>query len=313
MKKRLIILLTSIIIIITAFMILRKCSTKKIENGNIANIGLVAENNGIVYYNKYEKGIFSNKNGKEKQLTEETAYSINIYKDKIYYLTVADFSNVMIKRVDINGENLTTISNINTSISKIFVEDNYIYYLTNKDEKGIARMNLEGQNQELIVSDNIQDFWIYNGEIFYTNNLNQICELKISNKEIKILNDESNAKKIQIVDDWIYYYDENENALFRINKKGKNRELVSVLVKSEIYNVSGKYVYYYDKENYKILRMKIGNSNKCEEIVDVKISKTKINIVKDELYYLDKGETDDRTYQIYRIKTNGKNAQKIVY
>lgn len=34
------------------------------ENGNKANMGLVVESNGIVYYNKYEKGIFAYQNEK---------------------------------------------------------------------------------------------------------------------------------------------------------------------------------------------------------------------------------------------------------
>ena len=50
----------------------------------------------------------------------------------------------------------------------------------------------------------------------------------------------------------------------------------------KVYNVCGKYVYYLDQEKSKIARMQIGKSNKCDDIIDVSISKTNINIDGDE-------------------------------
>lgn len=287
--------------------------SKKSDNGNLSNMGLVVENDGVTYYNKYEKGIFSVKNGKENQLTDETAYSMNIVKDKIYYLTIADFNNVVIKSVDTNGENLKNIANIYTSISKFFIDDNYIYYSSNKGDGGICRLDLNGENETVIITGNIQDFYVGNGKIFYINDSNQICRASVTGENSYILKDGIIAKRIQIVDDWVYYYNESENALFRLSEDGKKSELVSVLVKTEIYNVAGKYVYYLDKENSKIARMQIGKSNKCDDIVDINISRTKINIADDELYYLDKSQDESQTYQIYRVKVNGDEAKSIEY
>ena len=56
--------------------------------GNYANMGLAVEKDGVIYYNKYEKGIVKVKGGKEYQITDETAYSMTVYNDEIYYLTV---------------------------------------------------------------------------------------------------------------------------------------------------------------------------------------------------------------------------------
>lgn len=312
MKKSLKIIITLILVCIIVTFIGK--IRKNDSNGNMGNMGLVAEADGVVYYNKYEKGIFSVKNGKEKQITDETAYSINVVKDKIYYLSIADFSNVLIKSVDINGENRKTLATIYTSISKIYVDDQYIYYCANSKDKGITKIDLSGENQSVIVSGNIQDFWLENGKIFYINDLNQICRTTVTGESNIILNEKVIAKKIQLVDNWIYYYNESENALFRMKENGKNNELISVLVKNEVYNISGEYVYYLDQDNSKIARMQIGKTNKCNDIIDISVTKTKINIAGDELYYLDKSQDDSQTYQIFRVKLDGKKeAQEIIY
>lgn len=128
MKKKVILGVIVLIIVILIGMCFR---TSEAKNGNISNLGLAVKDNSTVYYNKYEKGIFAVKNGKDEQLTDETAYSINIVGDKIYYITIADFNSVLIKCVDTNGENLRNIATLYTSISKIYVHDNYIYYATN--------------------------------------------------------------------------------------------------------------------------------------------------------------------------------------
>ena len=312
MKRITKIVILFVVIILIGMIIGMSFSSKAKDNGNLANMGLVIEQDGVIYYNKYEKGIFASKNGKEKQLTDETAYSLTFLDNKIYYLTVADFSNVVIKSVDKNGENLKTIATIYTSLSKFFIQDDHIYYATNKENGGIARFDLQGQNETIVVNESVQDFCVVDKTIFYTNGANQICKTSTSAKSI-CLAEESKARKIQVVGKWIYYFNENENALFRLSKDGKKDELVSVLVKNETYNVAGKYVYYFDEEAFKIARMKIGKSNQCDDIVSVNTAKTKINVTKNQLYYLDKSQDEGQTYQIYRVKLNGDETQKIEY
>ena len=130
MRKKIKFLIIGIALLVITICI---CIWKQSDaNGNSANMGLVCQKDGVVYYNKYEKGIFALKNGQETQLTSETAYSLNIFENKIYYITVADFNNIIIKSVDINGENGKAIATIYTSISKIYVTQNAIYYATNE-------------------------------------------------------------------------------------------------------------------------------------------------------------------------------------
>lgn len=309
--KKLVILL--VIVIVIGFILFIKSGKKSMDNGNFSNMGLCVQNNGVVYFNKYEKGIFSYENKKETKLTDETAYSLNIQNGKIYYLTVENFNNVVIKSVDITGENRKKIATIYTSISKIFVDNNSIYYCTNQGNGGIAKMNLDGTNENIIISGKIQDFALYKGNLYYINNENKICKISKSGENNLSLSELITAQKFQIVDDWIYYYYETENSLFRVKLDGNNNELVSVLVNNETYNIYGKYVYYFDKDNSKIARMKVGQSNQCDDIVDLSVSKTKINIANDEIYYLDKSQDESQTYQIYRVKLNGEKTENINY
>ena len=95
-----------VVLVISCFGFLQKDK----ENGNLANQGLACEAKGTVYYNKYEKGIFAVKNGKEKQLTDETAYGLNIVGNKLYYLTIADFNSIVIKSVDFKRRKLAKFS-----------------------------------------------------------------------------------------------------------------------------------------------------------------------------------------------------------
>lgn len=301
------------VIVVVVLVIIKMNNQKNQANGNVSNMGLVLEQRGTTYYNKYEKGIFAVKEGTETQLTDETAYSLTFYDDKIYYMTIADFNQVVIKYVDIKNGNVKNVTTIYTSISKFFIEDENIYYFTNHSENGICKMDLNGENETIVIAGNIQDFQVSEKELYYINEENQICRFKLKSGESVTLNEAAKAKKMQVVEGWIYYYNELENALFRVSKDGKKVELVSVLVNNEVYNVCGKYVYYYDKNTSKIARMQLKKSNQCENIVDISVSKTRINLAGDVLYYLDQSKDESQNYQIYRIKINGEKMQDIEY
>ncbi len=311
-KRRLIAIFVIIVFMIIGIIVISS-KLKSKENGNLANMGLACENQGVVYYNKYEKGIFAIKNGKETQLTEQTAYSLNVMDDKIYFITVADFNHVVIKCVDKTGENLKNIATIYTAISKIYVDKQNIYYSTNQTGKGIVKIDLNGENEKVLVTENVQDFQVVKDDIYYVTQKSQICKTDKEANQVSQLSDVETAEKIQVVDSWIYYYDQKENALFRIKPNGKKKELVSVLIHNETYNVSGKYVYYLDTQKAKITKMRIGKSNQCTDIATLRVSKTKINVVQNIIYYLDKSQDESQTYQMYRIKETGEKVENIKY
>lgn len=311
-RKVLFVIICVIIValLITAITSLIKLLSKEKVVGNYANMGLAIENNGVIYYNKYEKGIVKVKSGKEYQITDETAYSINIVDDTIYYLTVSDMNTIDIKSVKTNGDALKKIQTIYTNVSKIYVKDGYIYYATNKDTSGLAKINIETGEETKITSANIQDFVLDNDKIYFTDNVNTLYSITTSGLDLQTLGNQ--IKKIQILDKWIYFYDEAENALCKIKKDGSNKKVVSTFINNEMYNVTSKRIYFYDTINRQISSCDLrGKSSKA--IVDVKTAKTKINIVNGIIYYLDESKDETQIYQMYRVKENGSKTQSIDY
>ena len=307
--KRLFLVILLLVLIFVFIQSIQKDS----GNGNLSNMGLATEEKGTIYYNKYEKGIFSLKDGKEKQLTAEKSFSIQVINNKIYYLSIENFSNVVVKVVDVTGENLKKLLTINTSISKIYVDDKSIYFYEIGSKKGLYKVDLEGQNKQQILEENVQDFALQGKYIYYINNDKQICKMDTSGQNAVVLQESIYARKLQVTEKWIYYFNETENALFRLKTNGKSNELVSILVNNETYNVYNGYVYYFDKENLKISRMNLKKTNRCDVVTDVQVNSTKINIVGDQLYYLDKSQDESQTYQIFRKKLNGEETEQIKY
>lgn len=299
-----------VVLLITGIAKIIKLLSKEKVVGNYANMGLAIENNGVIYYNKYEKGIVKIKSGKEYQITDETAFSMNIVDDTIYYLTVSEMNTIDIKSVKTNGDSLKKIKTIYTNISKIYVNDGFIYYATNKDTSGLVKINIETGEEIKINSSNIQDFVLDKDVIYFTDNINTLYSITTSGFDLNTLGNE--IKKIQILDKWIYFYDETENALCKIKKDGSGKKVVSTFINNEMYNVTSKNIYYYDSVNREISKCDLkGKTSKA--ITEIKTPKTKINIVNGVIYYLDESKDETQIYQMYRIKVNGNKTNSIDY
>lgn len=312
MKKRIvkICILTSFLIL--ALIVWKNVYMKKnsFHNGNLSNYGMAVEDkNGNIFFNKYGEGIYClNGENEIKLVNEKNVYSLNIVNDKLYYLSVEEFSKIIIKSINTDGSNHSIVTSISTPITKIFVDSKYIYYVNNKEYTGITKIYLSNGREEKIIEEDIRDFQVNfsNKKIYYINRENQICYCNLLGEKSKILNNDAKANKLQIVDNYIYYFDINENALFRLGENGKNKALVSTLVKNDIYNISDKYVYYYDKNEQSIKRMDIINSINIKEITKVSTLKPVINLTNDKVFYLDKGEKDSQIYQLYVVELNEK-------
>lgn len=313
-KRKIFGILAILIIIAVLFGIVKiiKIFSKEKVVGNLANTGLAVEKNGVIYYNKYENGIVKVKGGKEYQITDETAYSMNVDGDKIYYLTVSDLNTIDIKSVKTNGDELKKIKTIYSSVSKIYVEDGFIYYVTNKDGTGLVKLNIETEKEEKIISSNIQDFVVDNGKIYFTDNVNILSSASTNGVDLKTIDSSGNIRKFQILKKWIYFYDESEKALCKIKKDGSSKKVVSTFINNEFYNVTSKKIYFYDSVNKQISSCDLkGKTSK--KVVSVNTTKPKINIVKGIIYYLDDSQNETQIYQMYRVKEDGGKTKSIDY
>ena len=300
-----------IILMIVAFKIGKNDNTDYIISGNISNLGLVTENRDAVYYNKYENGIVKVKNNKEYQITNETAYSMQSVGDYIYYLTKGENNSLLIKKVKTNGDDKKTIREIQTSISKFYILDNYLYYASTGAQSGIAKIALDTNSETLICEDKIEDFSVTQNGIYYTDDFGYLRSMNLGGTEQKVLlNDE--ITEFQTYGDWIYYYNQSENCLNKIKIDGSEKDKVSDKVNSYIFNVYKDKIYFYDSENSNISCISTNGKN-LKVITEIKTNKTKINLTTNgELYYLNASNGDNNIYQMYRISTNGAKLNKIL-
>ncbi len=311
--KKVITLILTILIIFLFFKIVSKIFTKnETVNGNISNRGLATYVDGVTFYNKYEKGIVKCKGNKEYLITDETAYSINVIKDDIYYLTVSDAKSIDIKTVKTNGDGLKKIKTIGTAINKIYVQDGYIYYATNREVDGIARINIETNEETIITTAVIQDFQVLDNEIYFTDNINNVYKMSLTGINLERISEDLRVKQFQIVGKWMYFIDTESNSLNKVKLDGTDKTLISDLIKDNNFNVTDEKIYFFNSEKQKICSVNLKGKN-YKEIVTIQATKTKINIADDVLYYLDTSKDESQISQIYRIKTNGNQMKKIEY
>ena len=152
----------------------------------------------MYFYNKYEEGIVKVKNGNEYKITDETAYSMNIVQDTIYYLTTSNTNGLEVKSVKTNGDSLKKIATIYTNLSKIYVKDGYIYYAINRNTEGICKINIETGEQNIISNIAVQDFALDKDEIFFTDSSNNLYKMNLNGLEINKIIDDYKIRKIQI-------------------------------------------------------------------------------------------------------------------
>ena len=315
-KRRIIVLVVALIILLLLIVgivnLFKLIFAKEKSVGNLSNMGLVLEDGNTVFYNKFEDGIIKVKGNKEYQITDETAYSMTMYEDEIYYLTVSSLDTIELKKVKDNGDGLTKIKTLATTISKFYIKDGYVYYASNGEVKGISKLSLADNSENVIAVSNVQDFVLEGDTVYYVDNVGYIYSSNLTGTDIKEVAKDYKVKKIQIMKKWIYFYDETENALCKIRLDGSDKKTVATFVNNEIYNVTSKKIYYYDSVNKQICKCDL-KGKKSTAIVTLEATKPRINIVDGHVYYLDNSKDNTQIYQMFRVKTSGNAAKSIEY
>lgn len=316
LSKRKIMLTILLLVVILLIILTSKiigALTKERSISNLGNMGLAVYDGKYVYYNKWEEGIFKTKGSKEEKLTDETAYSMNIVDDTIYYLSVSDNQEILLKSIKTNGEELKTLKRLYTSISKIYVQDGYIYYVTNEGLDGISKYEIETGNTTVITNASIKDFGILDDKIYFTDNIKNLYVMSNTGINLERIVNKPVVEKFQIQGKYIYFYNNEEEAFCRVDLNGENMEVISDrIAENANYNVTSKKIYYFDKETNSISKMDLDGDN-VKIVKEINAKKTKINIIEDKIYYLDSSKDPKQSYQIYRVGTDGGKLKEIVY
>ena len=235
-KKILIIGVSILVIIIICFTIwfisnrsnskenISNTETKKfsdIVNRNEHTYGNTNEHNSndgrIVTDEEYwyfagENGIFKQKKSEiltqnsTQELFSASSSFLNLYDNYIYFLNL---SNNTIYRIDKDGNDRTEIKD---NVKTFFIIDEYIYFNKNTEKgeslSGIYRMNIKGEDEELIVDYTVKKFRIYsNGLLFIVGDYLAYTDLNGENlKKIK-----EEVTDFKVTDKFILYADKVEN------------------------------------------------------------------------------------------------------
>lgn len=310
--------MTLIVFIVVLIMInftfkLIKTINKDRNISNLGNMGLVVEDGKTIYYNKWEEGIVKVKGNKETLLTEETAYSIHIEDDILYYLTVSEDQEILLKSIKTNGDDLKKVKRLYTSISKFYLQDGYIYYATNKNQEGIAKYSLETGEETIITTSPIRDFAVYKDNVYFTDDIENLYVMTTTGIELKRIIASPMVNNFQIQGKYIYFYNTMDEKFCRVDLNGENLEDVSTRIFANTsYNVTSKNIYFFDKETNAISVMDLDGTD-VKEIRKINAKKTKINIAGEDLYYLDSSLDPKQAYQMFRMKSNGNNSKEIKY
>lgn len=232
------------------------------------------------------------------------------YKDGyIYYTTPNAVGGIDIRKLSHNGDELTTLVSVSSPSTKMYLVDNYLYYLTTEPDT-ISRIDINGENQINLISRGVSDFDISDETIYFTDNYGYLCKVDLNGENYAQITEDVLTTKFQLYNGEIYYYQEN-SGLMKFDIEKKSSELVTDRVKSNVYNVTNRGIFFLDIDSMKICKISL-NGNSYKELKEINTSNTKINVIGNELYYLD-NYSEDNTSRTYRIKINGNESDQIEY
>lgn len=297
------------ILLVVLLLVLVKCfSEQKFQANNDSNMGMVTLGDDYIFYYKYNSGLVKIKDGKEYQIANEQAYSVQYDNGFVYYTTPNSTGGIDIKKVSQNGDKNQVLASVTSELTKMYVVNGDIYYTTSNPGT-ISKMNLNGENNKVIITRNVLDFKVIDKNIYFTDDMEYLYLVDTNGENYKTISEEKNARKFQIVDNFAYFYDEVNKKLVKIDLEKKTKTDVKSDFNSDIYNVTSKGIYYLDSEKSKICFVDLKNK-KSKEIISVSTANTKINVIGNVIYYLD---LDNDSYVTKRISIKGKKVDEVKY
>ncbi|GEM_PF-471700 len=195
--------------------------------GNINNYGLVTETDEYIYYVNEFKIYKSDRDLKNKTpLVEQPENlgkdTLNVVEGWIFYRQGNE-----IKRARTDGTNVETIFKGYSLHMKVV--GNWIYFVSLKDDGKICRIDVNGENKSFLCNESVYDIAVYDGKIYYSYEGRDGAHLEVINTDSTGLQSLADIKtRSMIADgDYIYYIDDIDEILCRMNLKDKTVEKLS--------------------------------------------------------------------------------------
>ena len=303
-NKIVIIVLCIILLLVICILVSMKVlKSSNVVANNDSNLGLAIEGENAIFYYSYGKGLVKKENNKETLLTEEQAYYLQYLNHMIYYVTQGSSGEMNIKRITSEGKDEKLLLSTNSKNMKIYLDNSKIYYTTSNPGT-ISRIDLLGNEEEVILQRDTIDYKVFDDKIYFSDNMG-LYSIDKDGGNYKTLSEEAKFDVFQILKEDVYYFDNANNKLMKMNLKDiSKKEEVTNKLNCNTFNVTNEGIYYLDKENEKIKYVSL-NGKKEKDIAGVNNINTKINVVGDVLYFID--TVNDNTYTKL-IGTNGEEV-----
>lgn len=272
--------------------------------GNVINKGLVAENNGWIYYSNSNDGykLYKQKtDGTQRtKLTDHQSSQINVIGGWVYY-RISEYAGMQKVRIDGTENTIIAYDNAkNITVS----DDGWIYYTNN--DRDMYKIRYDGSNRTDLsdnktsgVYPNVLNGILYIGLGNFENN--KLYKYDIKNDLSTELTDER-VSYINVVDNWIYYINPNDSRIYKIGTDGTAKMKLNDSW-TEGLNVHNGWAYYVNSEDRSIYRIRLDGTN--EQRLNDSPS-ADINVISDWIYY-----EDPTTNKYYRMHHDGSGWEEV--
>lgn len=231
--------------------------TETIYHGSTYNLNLM---DGYIYFIDKENNdaIYKmNTNGQEKtQLYSEQTLSLYLYNNKIYFLNMLD---LYLYSMDLNGENVTKLSEEQVVMNCIYFSENKIYYIQKGENlNDIYKMDVVGQNKELVYSgdygESVIRFFVYHDIIIILTSTGIYKINTLTGTKELIVHSVSIAPYcMNLLGDYFYYRDSGMGLVHKYNLKTQEDSVISKEKIRYIHLLNNKIFYITESMQYIVM------------------------------------------------------------
>ncbi len=238
--------------------------TKKetIYHGSTYNLNLM---DGYIYFIDKDNNdaiCKINTDGQDKtQLYSGQALNLYLYDNKIYFCNISDLN---LYSMDLDGENVMKVSDGQVDMDRIYFSENKIYYIPwGENLNNIYKMDVDGQNKELVYSSNYSEsvirFFVYYDKIIIVTSMGiyKINTLDGTKEEI-VQNASIVPYFTNLLGDDFYY--RNVGLFHKYNLKTKEDRVISKEKVQYVHLLNNKIFYITENSQYIVMDMDGKNS-----------------------------------------------------
>lgn len=245
-------------------------------SGNLANNGLVVENEDYIFHALYERnGIYKLDKKEDSIFKSEVfipniyAYDLNIVGDYLYYVAYESNSpnEIEIRKTKVDGSDTETIAKVPSDSYhlQLNVTKDWIYYYSDKEE-AIYKISINGGNSEKVAEVYAdRGMYVSDGWIYYGSGKGKLGKIKLDGSNDTSLFSGSTNSNSMIVDNgyvyfWPYEYNGSHSKMYKINSDGSTD--IPIQLSERYINIYNDWMYYSNGYNEGYSKSKIDGSNK---------------------------------------------------